>query len=204
VGLLDLVHGGYVHPRRVQVLAERIAELLPRDARVLDVGAGDGRVASLVLAARPDLEIRGIDPLVRGETHIPVDAFDGRRIPHPDKSFDAVTFVDVLHHTDDPTMLLREAVRVARKAIVLKDHLCDEFLAGPTLTLMDWVGNARHGVVLPNNYWTHQRWHDAFGRLGVRVAAWSTELPIYPWPANLVFGRAMHFVARLEMSGEPH
>jgi len=27
-------------------------------------------------------------------------------------------FVDVLHHTHDPMILLREAVRVARKAIV--------------------------------------------------------------------------------------
>ena len=65
---------------------------------------------------RPDLEITGVDVLVRPKNHIPVQLFDGRQLPFPDQSFDAVMFVDVLHHTDDPSVLLREAKRVARKA----------------------------------------------------------------------------------------
>jgi 2-polyprenyl-3-methyl-5-hydroxy-6-metoxy-1,4-benzoquinol methylase len=46
--------------------------------------------------------VRGIDIMARPTSHIPVDIFDGQTIPHPDKSFDVVSFVDVLHHTDDP------------------------------------------------------------------------------------------------------
>jgi SAM-dependent methyltransferase len=198
--LLDRVHGGYVHARRVRVLASRLAQLMPHGARVLDVGAGDGRLSSEILGSRPDLQIRGIDPLVRDNTHIPVELFDGRRVPHADDSFDVVMFVDVLHHTDDPAALLGEAVRVARRAVVIKDHLLTGLFAGPTLTLMDWVGNARHGVELPNNYWPEERWRATFDRLGVRVAAWQTDLPIYPWPASLVFGRSMHFVAKLDLA----
>ena len=57
--------------------------------------------------------------------------FDGRTIPFDDGTFDAVTFVDVLHHTDDATVLLREAARVASTAVVIKDHLADGFLAKP-------------------------------------------------------------------------
>ena len=69
---------------------------------------------------------------------------------HPDASFDVVMFVDVLHHTDDPLLLLQEAQRVG-KIILVKDHFRKGFLAGPTLRFMDWVGNAHHGVVLPYN-----------------------------------------------------
>ena len=61
-------------------------------------------------------------------------------------------FVDVLHHTEDPMALLGEAVRVARKTIVVKDHTLNGFLAGPTLHFLDRVGNARHDVALPYNY----------------------------------------------------
>ena len=74
-------------------------------------------------ADHPMLEIRGIDVLVRETTYIPVDPFDGGTLPCGDAGVDVVMFIDVLHHTEDPMRLLREGVRAARKAIVIKDHL---------------------------------------------------------------------------------
>src|SRR5262249_2609525 len=107
-------------------------------------------------------------------------------------------FVDVLHHTDDPTILLREAARVARRAILIKDHTRDGLLAGPTLRFMDYVGNAHHGVALPYNYWPRRRWHDAFRALRLAVRAWKGALGPHPGPADWVLGRPLHFIARLE------
>jgi hypothetical protein len=94
-------------------------------------------------------------------------------------------------------VLLREAARVARRAIVIKDHTLTGFLAGPTLRFMDWIGNARHGVELPYNYWTLKRWKAAFTELGVAVDVWITDVGLYPWPADLAFGRSLHFITRL-------
>jgi hypothetical protein len=108
-------------------------------------------------------------------------------------------FIDVLHHTPDPMILLREALRVARHALVIKDHTLDGLLASPTLRLMDRVGNTRHGVALPHNYWPKHHWLEAFDSLGLRIGAWTTNLRLYPWPASLVFDRSLHFVARLEI-----
>ncbi len=153
MNLIDRVHSDYIFGRRVGVLTRHLAELMPKDAKTLDVGCGDGTIAHLLMQSRPDLTISGIDVLVRPQTHIPVVQFDGRHIPYEDDSFDAVMFVDVLHHTEDPLVLLREAARVARSAIVIKDHTMNGWLAEPTLRLMDYVGNAQHGVVLPYNYW---------------------------------------------------
>jgi ubiquinone/menaquinone biosynthesis C-methylase UbiE len=65
--------------------------------------------------------ITGIDVLVRDHAHIPVVKFDDTSIPFPDRSFDTLVFVDVLHQTNDPVLLLREAARVARNTIVIKD-----------------------------------------------------------------------------------
>lgn len=201
MGLLDAVHARSVYGRRIEVLARHLAEVLPRDLTVLDVGCGDGRLDQVVTGLRPDLAIEGIDVLLRPATFVPVKLFDGSVIPHPDKSFDAVVFVDVLHHTPDPTVLLREAVRVARRCVVIKDHVMDGPLAGPLLRFMDWVGNERHGVVLPYNYWSSARWSQAFAELGVTVSEDRRSLGIYPPPAEWVFGDGLHRLTRLDVGG---
>jgi SAM-dependent methyltransferase len=186
-----------VAPRRATILADTLSLAFLGSQTALDVGCGDGSIDLLIQAAVPGLMIRGVDALVWPEARIPVEIFDGYRLPFDDKNFDAVMFVDVLHHTDDPMVLLREAKRVARRAIVLKDHTADGALAYWILRFMDWVGNAHHDVALPYNYWSEQRWRAAFDELGLVVEQWRTSLGLYPWPASLVFERGLHFVARL-------
>ena len=197
MSLLGRIHGSLVFGRRVRVLGGVLADLVPHGARVLDVGCGDGSVAVEILRRRPDLELRGLDIETRPGARIPVEVFDGKRIPRDDASVDVVLFVDVLHHADEPRALLSEGARVARTGVVLKDHLREGFLAGPTLRLMDWVGNRPHGVRLPYNYLTRGEWREAFRRLGLRVAAWNEELGLYPRPASWIFERSLHFAARL-------
>ncbi len=111
-----------------------------------------------------------------------------------------MSFIDVLHHTDDPTILLREAKRVARKFVVLKDHTMDGPLAYLTLRFMDWVGNAHHGVVLPYNYWPERRWKEAFRELEMPIVQWQGRLNLYAVPASLVFERHLHFTAALTVA----
>jgi SAM-dependent methyltransferase len=146
--LINTVHDGYVHHRRIRRLGDLLSPLIPEGASVLDVGCGDRLLARRIQDMRPDLRVRGIDVLLRVETHIPVQHFDGRTFPEDVGQADVVMFVDTLHHTHDPLVLLREAGRVARQAILVKDNTRDGLLAGPTLRLMDYVGNAHHGVAL--------------------------------------------------------
>lgn len=201
MSLIDQLHGGYVFKRRVRVLSSRLAPLLPPKASVLDVGCGDGTIAKLIMELRPDVKIEGIDVLVRPQTHIPVTKFDGKAIPHPSGSFDCVMFVDVLHHTDDPNVLLREAARVSRSELLLKDHNRNGICAGSVLRFMDWVGNARHNVVLPYNYWTRDQWAAAFKSLDLETLENQGHLGLYPFPASLAFERQLHFIAKLRKRG---
>ncbi len=195
---LERVHERWVYDRRVRVLADVLAPLFSPDASVLDVGCGDGRVAAAIAARRPDLRFSGVDVLVRPRSSIPVREFDGRILPEPASSFDDVLFVDVLHHAEDPGALLDEAVRVARRAIIVKDHHRDGFLAGPTLRLMDRVGNVRYGVALPYNYWTREEWRRAFEARALVPRDLRDRVLLYPGPADWIFGRRLHFTTRLE------
>ena len=196
--LIGAAHHTFVVGRRASVLARQLAGAIPAEANtVLDVGCGDGMIDVLLKELRPGLAITGVDVALRDQSHAPVQVFDGMRLPFADDAFDVVLFVDVLHHTDDPTVLLREARRVARQAIVLKDHTEDGLLAHQTLRLMDYVGNERHDVALPNNYWSGRRWRAVLAELGLPIVEWRSHLGLYPFPASLLFERNLHFVARL-------
>lgn len=196
--MLGSAHQRFVHERRVEVLARHLAELLPRGGTVLDVGSGDGQLAKRVEQMRPDLRMLGVDVLVRAGAQIPVRKFDGVRLPFADQGFDTVMLIDVVHHAAQQDALLRETARVAKRAIVIKDHVASGLLARPTLRLMDWIGNARHGVALPYSYWSAEDWRRSFAKLKLRVSARRDDLGLYPWPASLVFERRLHFIAVLE------
>ncbi len=192
---LDSLHDHLVLERRVIRLSRQLADFIPPNSSVLDVGSGDGKLAALLLQLRPDLTIEGVDVAVRLGTSIPVKRFDGQNLPFPARSFDVVLFVDVLHHTKDPLVLLREAIRVSRKSLLLKDHVLQGWFGEARLRFMDYVGNSRHGVPLPFNYWTAPQWQNAERLLGLQKIKELSDLHLYPWPADLIFGARLHFIA---------
>jgi SAM-dependent methyltransferase len=198
MNLVEHIHSGYIQKRRVQCLVDHLEQIIPRDAAVLDIGCGDGHLAALLSDRRPDIAVEGLDVLKREHTAVPVREFDGVTIPYKTRSVDVVMFIDVLHHVDDPVQILREALRVSKGAIVIKDHLCDGWLARATLEFMDRVGNARYGVAMPGNYWPMSQWENIFQLLGLKPVAWRQTLQLYPRLLDLFFGRTLHFLTKLE------
>jgi SAM-dependent methyltransferase len=195
---LEQVHSQIIHGRRVQKLAGKFSQCIPPQARVLDVGTGDGTLAAAINQRRGDLDFVGTEVSPREHCAVDVTPFDGVTLPFEDRSFDVVMFSDVLHHTADPLILLREATRVARRCIVIKDHLLKGLLAGLTLRFMDRVGNCRHGVPVPGNYWREAQWNESFRELQLCVHSKEVRLGLYPWYLNWWFGRSLHFIARLD------
>ena len=71
MGFLDHLHARSVYGRRVERLAAHMADVIPPQARVLDVGCGDGQLDRQILGRRPDLVIEGMDVLIPSNSEIP-------------------------------------------------------------------------------------------------------------------------------------
>ena len=200
VGLLGEAHRRTVMGRRIRRLASALAEIIPENLRILDVGAGNGYLASTIMDMRPDLNIEGIDIKLWPRRHISVHKFDGTSIPFDDDSWDACLASDVIHHSDEPKLLLGEMVRVARSSVFLKDHVAETAWDLRMLSFMDWAGNRGHDVVLSYRYWSWDEWSEVFDNLGLQTSRVETKLNLYPLPFRWIFDRKLHFVAKLDLS----
>ncbi len=195
---LEKVHSRYFYRRRVSVLADSIEVLIPPNSIVLDMGCGDGLISHKITQQRKDIKIFGVDVLLRSKTFIPAVSFDGQKLPFESEKFEVVLLVDVLHHTQDMQAVLMEATRVTKKYLIIKDHLSDRMLAKPTLRMMDIVGNLRYGVNLPYNYLSMLEWHAIFRQHSLMIEQWNEDLALYPWFADWIFGKSLHFLVRLQ------
>ena len=98
---------------------------------VLDAGATEGYVGANAgkhrgvnvakrLGAGKEVAVRLVDIQDRNRTALPLDVYDGRRLPYASNAFDAALLIFVLHHADRPEALLRETLRVGRRVAILE------------------------------------------------------------------------------------
>ncbi|SOD99931.1 class I SAM-dependent methyltransferase [Caenispirillum bisanense] len=160
-----------------QVRTRRLPALLipyvPAGGTVLDVGSGDGYIASRLLHEAGAAGVCGVDVLPQPKPHIPVTVFDGHHLPYEDDTFDLVTLIDVLHHTMHCSRLLAEAARVSKGPVLVKDHYWVTRLDRWILALADYLGNKPNGVALPYNFLRMEQWSALFEELS--LTAVSTE-----------------------------
>jgi SAM-dependent methyltransferase len=109
-------------------IADDVASVASKDARVLEVGCGPGHL-SISMTRRHGLDVTGLDldpdmieraranasRALLADTSAPSFVVgDVASLPFPDGAFDVVVSTFSLHHWDDPTAGLAEIARVLR------------------------------------------------------------------------------------------
>jgi ubiquinone/menaquinone biosynthesis C-methylase UbiE len=97
---------------------------------VLDVGTATGRGLRELKATSPEAFVCGIEPVAalleqaaqHGNTAgVSVVQGSGSALPFADSSFDVVCEFAVLHHVANPNAVVKEMLRVAKKAVLISD-----------------------------------------------------------------------------------
>jgi ubiquinone/menaquinone biosynthesis C-methylase UbiE len=170
-------------------------------AKVLDIGTGDGEFAWIMQQAMPNLSMHGVDVIDRGTPFIPITLYDGHHLPFVDDSFDYVTIINMLHHTASPQETLKEAIRVSRKGIIIKEHYADNWLDYYTLLGMEYLNpNARKLMEMPLRFYSQKEWNAIFKSLGLVCESEASRFVSYSRFWDIFFGRHMHFVGRYHYS----
>jgi len=129
-----LRHGGYLYttnaPLSSQLATQRtidIVQLRLAGRSVLDIGCGDGFYLIRFFDCGSPRKITGIDAsqeavrvasINRRSRPIQFVVGDARRLPFPDNSFDLALIQSILHHSDAPLDIVREAFRVAPEIVI--------------------------------------------------------------------------------------
>ncbi len=143
--------------------------MVPRRARVLDVGCGNGFIAHH-LTAMLGARVVGLDVAAGAVAPIEYLRYDGTRFPVLDRSFDAVLLCYVLHHAQDFRVVMGEVRRVLRDGglvVVYEDiplRLWDRFICW-THDLR-WRGRTGHCV-----FRREPEWRAMFGSFGFEIVA---------------------------------
>jgi SAM-dependent methyltransferase len=118
---------GSPHDRSLQFIARVLPSIGAQS--LLDVGAGAGRALRFFSSRFSHLRLAGVEPVPEmideaERSGVPAGTIrlgDGANLPFDRGAFDVVTAFGVLHHVPDPSLVVRELTRVARKAIFLSD-----------------------------------------------------------------------------------
>ena len=134
-------------------------------ARVLDIGPGDGWPSLPLAAARPELEVVGVDPSpLRAQVcaanarrlelaNARFVAAGGGRLPLGGATFDAVVAASSLEEASDPEAVLAELARVLRPGGTLRASYQDwGLLEAEIETVQLWSGRSGRERVLLYSY----------------------------------------------------
>ena len=179
-----------------------IAPLFPTEqSSVIDIGCGNGEFASMLQEKRPNLTVQGCEVIDRGHLYVPITYFDGITLPFADNSFDYAMMINMLHHTDSPEAILREAIRVSRKGLIIKDHYANNMVDRANLHAMEYMNpNFREIMKLPLRFYSSGEWDSIMSKLGLTSDVINTDFVSYGRFWDLFFGRNMHFVGRYHIA----
>jgi SAM-dependent methyltransferase len=195
--LTKRIHRRLVQAPRTSLLAGPLARLAGPASSLLDVGAGDGEVAEAVGTSCGTGRVEGVDVLRQPHARIPVTTYDGARLPFPDAAFEVVLLSDVIHHADDPALLLSEAARVAERAVVIKDHFAFGPASRALLLALDLFANGLYGIRVRGAYLSPAAWLRLAADAGLEIDALVWPLDVHHDPIRRITRSEVQFAARL-------
>jgi len=149
-------------------LAKKIAFLCKDNSTILDFGCDNGSVSKMIMDFNPSLKIVGVDIQGNRPSQIPRRLYQGRKVPYPDKTFDIVLSLDVLHHTKNIPYFVKEMKRLSKRYLIIKDHAVYGPVSRWLVCFSDYMFNMPYRIKCAFNYPTMGEWGGLFHKLKLK------------------------------------
>lgn len=156
------------------LIAKEFGRFIEKGDRVLDIGAGGGWIGKHISIAR-EASVTLLDVKDMNRTNLSLQVYDGQSIPFPDASFDDSLLSFVLHHCEDPLLVLSEAVRVSKKRIVIFEDTFRTPFERFLTCANDFISNSPFFLAnpfkmnMPFHYRRVTEWEDIFDKFSLKV-----------------------------------
>lgn len=150
---------------------------------VLDLGCGNGKVGEAL--NKDGFKVRLMDSVDYNKSSLPLELYNGDKIPAQTSSIDTTLLLMVLHHCDNPISVLEEAVRVTSKRLIVIESIFISEEERRFNIFMDWFYNrifSYENVNVPLNFRTPSEWEKLFLKYfkSVKSIDLGIDLPICP------------------------
>ncbi|MDP3941683.1 MAG: class I SAM-dependent methyltransferase [bacterium] len=157
--------GEKVFQDRVTQVATQICSFVGSDEKVLDLGAGTCLFTKLL--KERGYRVTPVDIQNRSYyKHISSLVYDGEHLPFKSGKFDTCLLIAVLHHTPDPEVVLKEAMRVSNRLVILEETTTNIFQRYYTYIVDSFFNK---DLAAPHTNKTDEEWRKLFKRLGLKL-----------------------------------
>lgn len=151
---------------KAKVKLERLLKFYSPNEKVLDIGSGNGGLN--LLLQNNNINITGID--IKNKSffkEIEVVIYDGKTFPFEDKHFETVQIITVLHHIKEQIPVIKEAIRVGKRIIIMED-IYDNFFQKYFTWYCDSLNNWEF-IGHPHTNRTDDGWRKLFKELNLEI-----------------------------------
>ena len=141
---------------------------IKKGSKILDWGCGTAIVGK-TFQDFFQAELFGVDVQDVRTVKIPFKITDGKSLSFPENSFDVVLINYVLHHSEDPISVLKEAKRVARDKIVIYEDLPEDILSKLICQLHGISFDNFFGNPTKTSFKSEREWEKIFKELRLNI-----------------------------------
>ena len=155
---------------------------------IIDIGSGNGLICFHLRKEGFQVTPLDVVNMPFDESVSPV-VYDGETIPFDDKTFDTAMILTVLHHTDEPEVIIKEAKRIAKRVIIIEDIYKNPIQKYATFA-MDWLVNLGYSYN-PHTNKNDAGWKKTFQEMDLELVHTSQ------WRVLLFFRQVVYVVRPL-------
>ena len=141
---------------------------ISKGSKILDLGCGSGIVGK-TFKDFFQAELIGVDIQDCRVANIPFQVYNGKNLPFSEKTFVVVLINYVLHHSEDPIALLKEAKRVTKDKIIIFEDLSEGFLSKLICKIHGSSFDRFFGNPTKASFKTESEWEKIFQELGLNI-----------------------------------